>query len=42
MQLSRVVAKDLGQRTLKATAEASVDWPLMTGASSVAVYYPEL
>jgi uncharacterized protein YgbK (DUF1537 family) len=36
------IADALDEADLQATAEASVDWPLMTGGSSVAVYYPEL
>jgi len=36
------IADALDEADLKATAEASVDWPLMTGGSSVAVYYPAL
>ena len=36
------IADALDEADLQVTAEASVDWPLMTGGSSVAVYYPEL
>lgn len=36
------IADALDEDDLKATARASVDWPLMTGGSSVAVYYPAL
>ncbi len=36
------IADALDETDLQVTAEASVDWPLMTGGSSVAVYYPEL
>ena len=36
------IADALDEADLKATAAASVDWPLMTGGSSVAVYYPAL
>jgi uncharacterized protein YgbK (DUF1537 family) len=36
------IADALDEADLKATAEASVAWPLMTGGSSVAVYYPAL
>ena len=36
------IADALDEADLQVTAQASVDWPLMTGGSSVAVYYPEL
>ena len=36
------IADALDEADLQVTAEASVDRPLMTGGSSVAVYYPEL
>jgi uncharacterized protein YgbK (DUF1537 family) len=36
------IADTLDEADLAVTAEASVDWPLMTGGSSVAVYYPAL
>ena len=36
------IADALDEADLKATAQASVDWPLMTGGSSVAVYYPAI
>jgi len=32
----------IGNDDLKRIAEISIDWPLMTGGSSVAEYYPEL
>ncbi len=36
------VADAVDENDLKRLAELTVDWPLMTGGSSVAVYYPEL
>jgi len=36
------IADALDESDLMVTAEASVDWPLMTGGSSIAAYYPDL
>jgi uncharacterized protein YgbK (DUF1537 family) len=36
------IADALDEADLKTVATASADWPLMTGGSSVAVYYPAL
>jgi uncharacterized protein YgbK (DUF1537 family) len=36
------IADAVDEADLRATAEVSVDWPLMTGGSSVAVHYPAL
>jgi len=36
------IADGVDEDDLRMLASASVDWPLMTGGSSVAVYYPDL
>src|SRR5262245_41928264 len=40
--VSYAIADGTDENDLQQLAAATVDWPLMTGGSSVAVYYPEL
>ncbi len=37
-----LIADAIFERDLRTIAEASADWPLMTGNSSVAAYYPDI